>query len=287
MAIHLSGLPGSGVPKDTGRAVHPPVRPCSGWGLPSRPGHPGRWCALTAPFHPYLCATRGCAIGGLFSVALSCRSPRLAVSQHPALWSPDLPRPGPPEGSPPPGWAAATRPAHRPVHRPTPWDGPAPTPSGVAGPIPSRRASNLATCRSNHAPNASWSTRPVPTHCPSPSSTDGSTGPSGPPSPRNSGSPGRSARSRSFPGAIALLTWWTPPTPGTAGRPLSTSSAGRPRGGASAPPSTAWASSSMPAWWFGPGGKSSSTRPAAPSTSSFPSLTPMPSWARWPPSGPD
>ena len=29
--------------------------PCSGWGLPSRPGHPGRWCALTAPFHPYLC----------------------------------------------------------------------------------------------------------------------------------------------------------------------------------------------------------------------------------------
>jgi len=32
-----------------------PVRPCSGWGLPSRPGHPGRWCALTAPFHPHLC----------------------------------------------------------------------------------------------------------------------------------------------------------------------------------------------------------------------------------------
>src|SRR5579863_4267092 len=35
------------------------------------------------------------AIGGLFSVALSCGSPRLAVSQHPALWSPDLPRPVP------------------------------------------------------------------------------------------------------------------------------------------------------------------------------------------------
>jgi len=32
------------------------------------------------------------AIGGLFSVALSCGSPRLAVSEHPALWSPDLPR---------------------------------------------------------------------------------------------------------------------------------------------------------------------------------------------------
>jgi len=32
-------------------------------------------------------------IGGLFSVALSCGSPRLAVSQHPALRSPDLPQP--------------------------------------------------------------------------------------------------------------------------------------------------------------------------------------------------
>lgn len=29
--------------------------------------------------------------GGLFSVALSCESPRLAVSQHPALWSSDFP----------------------------------------------------------------------------------------------------------------------------------------------------------------------------------------------------
>ena len=32
------------------------------------------------------------AIGGFLSVALSCGSPRLAVSQHPALRSPDLPR---------------------------------------------------------------------------------------------------------------------------------------------------------------------------------------------------
>jgi len=29
--------------------------------------------------------------GGLFSVALSRELPRLAVSQHPALWSPDFP----------------------------------------------------------------------------------------------------------------------------------------------------------------------------------------------------
>ena len=33
--------------------------PCSGWGLPSRSGHPDRWCALTAPFHPYLCGPEG------------------------------------------------------------------------------------------------------------------------------------------------------------------------------------------------------------------------------------
>ncbi len=50
------------------------------------------------------------AIGGLFSVALSCESPRLAVSQHPALWSPDLPRPG---RLPRNRRAAATRPARR------------------------------------------------------------------------------------------------------------------------------------------------------------------------------
>ena len=95
------------------RAGHPShIWPCSGWGLPSRPGHPGRWCALAAPFHPCLC-TACRAIGGLFSVALSCGSPRLAVSQHPALWSPDLPQPsaapkrhpgrGHPADSPSPG----------------------------------------------------------------------------------------------------------------------------------------------------------------------------------------
>src|SRR5438309_10934523 len=32
------------------------------------------------------------AIGGLLSVALSCGSPRLGVTQHPALRSPDVPR---------------------------------------------------------------------------------------------------------------------------------------------------------------------------------------------------
>ena len=33
---------------------HPSARPCSGWGLPGQPSHPGCRCALTAPFHPYL-----------------------------------------------------------------------------------------------------------------------------------------------------------------------------------------------------------------------------------------
>jgi hypothetical protein len=61
--------------------------PCSGWGLPSHPGHPGCWWALTPPFHPYRHEA-----GGLFSVALSRGSPRVAVSNHPALWSPDVPR---------------------------------------------------------------------------------------------------------------------------------------------------------------------------------------------------
>src|SRR5581483_11413950 len=47
------------------------------------------------------CATVA-AIGGLFSVALSCGSPRLGVAQHRALWSPDVPRTGC-TGTRPPG----------------------------------------------------------------------------------------------------------------------------------------------------------------------------------------
>jgi len=65
-AIHLglplptgsSGLP-AGIGRATlgacaGRASRPdPSWPCSRWGLPSHPGHPGCWWALTPPFHPY------------------------------------------------------------------------------------------------------------------------------------------------------------------------------------------------------------------------------------------
>src|ERR1700687_3011436 len=54
---------------------------------------PGRRWALTPPFHP--CPTaplrRSERPGGVISVALSFGSPRLGVTQRPALWSPDFP----------------------------------------------------------------------------------------------------------------------------------------------------------------------------------------------------
>ena len=53
---------------------------------------PAARCALTAPFHPYLCSGANTeAIGGLFSAALSVGSRPPGVTWHPALWSPDFP----------------------------------------------------------------------------------------------------------------------------------------------------------------------------------------------------
>ena len=66
-----------------------PYRSCSGWGLPCPPRHRGRGALLP---HRFTRARHLAAPGGLFSVALSFESPRLAVSQHPALRSPDFPR---------------------------------------------------------------------------------------------------------------------------------------------------------------------------------------------------
>jgi hypothetical protein len=51
-AIHLCGPPG---PRRAG--VDGPAWPCTGRGLPCAPTSPRRRCALTAPFHPCLCAT--------------------------------------------------------------------------------------------------------------------------------------------------------------------------------------------------------------------------------------
>lgn len=66
----------------------------SGWRLPCRSVSRRPRCALTAPFHPYLISGLAPeAIGGLLSVALFRVSSRMAVSHHPALWSPDFPRP--------------------------------------------------------------------------------------------------------------------------------------------------------------------------------------------------
>ena len=67
-----------------------PVWPCSRWGLPSQPSHLGCWCALTAPFHPYLEPE---VRGGLLSVALSRASRPVGVTDHLVLWSPDFPPP--------------------------------------------------------------------------------------------------------------------------------------------------------------------------------------------------
>ena len=69
-----------------GRPWGRPSWSCSGWGLPSHPSHLGCWWSLTPPFHPYL------SPGGLFSVALSRGSPRVGVTHHPALRSPDFPQ---------------------------------------------------------------------------------------------------------------------------------------------------------------------------------------------------
>src|SRR6266581_593489 len=92
-------------PRPGGQATYPgacgratrersPIWPCSLRGLPSRPGHPGRWWALTPPFHPYRDGRLASRRGGLFSVALSFPSPGLGVTQRNALWSSDFPLPG-------------------------------------------------------------------------------------------------------------------------------------------------------------------------------------------------
>ncbi len=56
-----------------------PIRPCSRWGLPCRPCCQGRGALLPHRFTLTSAASRA---GGLISVALSLRSPSLAVDQH-------------------------------------------------------------------------------------------------------------------------------------------------------------------------------------------------------------
>src|SRR5581483_7480269 len=77
------------------------------------------------------------ARGGLFSVALSRGSPRVAVSNHPALWSPDVPR----QRVPADATARSTRPSRR--------------PSYVVGPPTPPRAMIMKDVRGSGTPNPS------------------------------------------------------------------------------------------------------------------------------------
>ena len=96
-----SGLP---EPRTLRATASAPIWPCSGRGLPSRPRHQGRWWALTPPFHPYPPAPHALRRWAVFlSVALSVGSPRLGVTQLPALRSPDFPRTRPESRPRPPG----------------------------------------------------------------------------------------------------------------------------------------------------------------------------------------
>ena len=101
MAIHLSGLPGEPSLSGGGRAAHFPRLALLRVGFTEPAGSPSALVRSYRTVSPLPVRTRRPAIGGFLSVALSCGSPRLAVSQHPALWSPDLPRHDPAERSVP------------------------------------------------------------------------------------------------------------------------------------------------------------------------------------------
>jgi hypothetical protein len=92
VAIHLSGLPGERPFSGTGRAARLPRLALLRVGFTEPAGSPPSLVRSYRTLSPLPVRARRPAIGGFLSVALSCGSPRLAVSQHPALWSPDLPR---------------------------------------------------------------------------------------------------------------------------------------------------------------------------------------------------
>ncbi len=81
MAIHLGDASPRRSSRDPklGGQPHRFCSRCTGWGLPSRVRYRPRWCALTAPFHPY----HPHADGGLLSVARAVELPRPGVTWHP------------------------------------------------------------------------------------------------------------------------------------------------------------------------------------------------------------
>ena len=61
-----------------------PIRHCSGWGLPCRPGYPVRGGLLLHRF-TLTPSTASCNRGGLFSVALSLGLPPPGITRHPVF----------------------------------------------------------------------------------------------------------------------------------------------------------------------------------------------------------
>ncbi len=111
VAIHLSGLPGKRPFSGTGRAARLPRLALLRVGFTEPAGSPPSLVRSYRTFSPLPVRTRhpGPAIGGLFSVALSCESPRLA---SPAPCSAES-RPSSTRSRLSPVRAAATRPTHR------------------------------------------------------------------------------------------------------------------------------------------------------------------------------
>ncbi len=121
MTIHLGRRSPDGSCGLPGGQQDGPSSPCLALlpvGLAEPPGSPRalvRSYRTVSPL-PVRRARRPAAIGGLLSVALSCGSPRLGVTQHRALWSPDVPRTGPVSRRPgprPPGRLATARQSKR------------------------------------------------------------------------------------------------------------------------------------------------------------------------------
>ena len=92
VTIHLCGLPGTTKPEGSGANSPWPRLTLlrMGFTKPTESPRPLVRSYRTVSPLPVIGIR---SIGGLFSVALSCGFPRLAVSQHPVLWSPDLPQP--------------------------------------------------------------------------------------------------------------------------------------------------------------------------------------------------
>ena len=72
--------------------LNAPAWPCSGRGSLATGVTTGAGALLPHPFTLTTHAPAGAPFGGLLSVGFSHASPRLGVTQRPALWSPDFPQ---------------------------------------------------------------------------------------------------------------------------------------------------------------------------------------------------